>query len=91
MAEGWVLESTTKPTGRAATVLVKRGTIRPGDFIVAGRTWTKVRLLRDETGAVVEAASPGLAVEVLGWKDPPQAGDQVLQAPNGERAKAAVE
>lgn len=90
MAEGWVLESTVKPIGRVATVLVKRGTLRPGDFIVAGRVHAKIRSLRNEAGVEVDEAPPGTAIEILGWKEPPDAGDQVLQAPDEAKAKAAV-
>jgi translation initiation factor IF-2 len=90
MAEGWVLESTIKPIGRVATILVKRGTLRAGDFVVAGRVHAKIRSLHNEAGIEVEEATPGTAVEVLGWKEPPVAGDQVLQAPDEGRAKAAV-
>lgn len=90
MAEGWVLESTIKPIGRVATVLVKRGTLRRGDFIVAGCVHAKVRALRNEAGVEVAEAPPGTAVEVLGWKEPPVAGDMVLQAPDESAAKAAV-
>ncbi|KAK4192273.1 hypothetical protein QBC35DRAFT_484786 [Podospora australis] len=90
MAEGWVLESSIKPIGRVATVLVKRGTLRPGDFIVAGRVQTKIRLLRNEAGQEIDEAPPGTAVEILGWKEPPAAGDMVLQAPDEGRAKDAV-
>ena len=89
-AEGWVLESTIKPIGRVATVLIKRGTLRKGDYIVAGLTHCKVRQLRNENGVEVDEAPPGTAVEVLGWKDPPTAGDMVLQAPDEQRAKACV-
>ncbi|KAH7628283.1 hypothetical protein SMAC4_06416 [Sordaria macrospora] len=90
MAEGWVLESSIKPIGRVATVLVKRGTLRPGDFIVAGRVFAKVRSLRNEAGVEIEEAPPGTAVEILGWKEPPEAGDMVLQAPDEDKAKIAV-
>lgn len=90
MAEGWVLESSLKPIGRTATVLVKRGTLRPGDFIAAGLTWAKIRHMRNEAGALVEEAPPGTPVEILGWKDLPAAGDQVLQGENEDRVKDAV-
>ncbi|KAH6615709.1 hypothetical protein B0J18DRAFT_438008 [Chaetomium sp. MPI-SDFR-AT-0129] len=90
MAEGWVLESTIKPIGRVATVLVKRGTLRPGDYVVAGRVQAKIRSLRNEAGVEIDEAGPGMPVEVLGWKEPPEAGDMVLQAPDEGRAKAAV-
>ncbi|KAI1763663.1 initiation factor 2 [Hypoxylon sp. FL1150] len=89
-AEGWILESSLKPIGKAATVLVKRGTLRPGDYIAAGLTWAKIRHLRSEAGVDIDEAPPGTPVEILGWKDLPAAGDQVLQAPDEGRAKDAV-
>ncbi|KAK8018549.1 translation initiation factor IF-2 [Apiospora marii] len=90
-AEGWILESSLKPIGRAATVLVKRGTMRPGDYIAAGTTWAKIRHLRNEAGDDITEAPPGTPVEILGWRDLPSAGDEVIQAPDEGRAKAAVE
>ncbi|KAK5625436.1 hypothetical protein RRF57_001152 [Xylaria bambusicola] len=89
-AEGWVLESSLKPTGKVATVLVKRGTLRPGDYIVAGLSWAKIRQLRNEAGVEIAEAPPGTPVEVLGWRDLPAAGDQVIQSPDEEKAKVAV-
>jgi translation initiation factor IF-2 len=91
MAEGWVLESSVKQTGRAATVLVKRGTLRPGDVIAAGRSWARIRSLRNEAGVEVSEAPPGTPVEILGWRDLPAAGEMVLQAPDEDKAKTAVE
>lgn len=90
-AEGWVLEATTKKAGRVATVLVKRGTIRRGDIIVAGSTWAKIRTLKNEAGVQVPHAGPGIPVEVDGWKDQPTAGDEVLQAESEQQAKSAVD
>ncbi|KAI1804634.1 initiation factor 2 [Daldinia bambusicola] len=90
-AEGWILESSLKPLGKAATVLVKRGTLRPGDFVAAGVTWAKIRHMRNEAGQEINEAPPGTPVEILGWKDLPAAGDQVLQAPDEGTAKEAVE
>jgi translation initiation factor IF-2 len=90
MAEGWVLESSVKSVGRAATVLVNRGTLRKGDHIVAGRTWAKVRVLRNEAGVEVDEAPPSTPVELLGWRDQPEAGDMVIQAPDEGTAKDAA-
>ncbi|KAL8828437.1 MAG: hypothetical protein Q9170_006602, partial [Blastenia crenularia] len=90
-AEGWVLEGATKRAGRVATVLVRRGTVRPGDIIVAGSTWAKVRTLKNEAGVQIPHAGPGTPVEVDGWKDQPTAGDEVLQATSEQQAKSAVE
>ena len=89
--EGWVLEATTKKAGRLATVLIRRGTLKPGDVIVAGFTWTKVRTLKNEAGAEVPEAKPGTPVEVDGWRDQPVAGDEVLQADTEHQAKSAID
>ncbi|TGZ84079.1 mitochondrial translation initiation factor 2 [Ascodesmis nigricans] len=89
--EGWVLEATTKKRGRVATMLVTRGTLRPGDIIVAGRTWTRIKTLVNEHGEEVHCASPGQPVEVDGWRDQPEAGEACLQADTEDRAKRAVD
>lgn len=88
--EGWVLEGTTKKAGRIATVLVRRGTIRIGDVIVAGTTWARVRSLHNEAGMTVPAVGPGTPVEIDGWRDQPSAGDEVLQAPDEDKATDVV-
>ena len=90
-AEGWVLEASIKSMGKVATVLVRRGTIRPGDFIVAGKTWARVRCMRNEAGVEIEAAGPGTPVEIDGWRSQPEAGDEVLQAPDESKAKSVVD
>lgn len=91
-AEGFVLESRVeKGRGNVATVLVTRGTLKTGQAIVAGTTWCKVRQMTDDKGAVVKAAPPGSPVTVIGWRDLPKAGDELLQAVNGEdEAKRAI-
>lgn len=91
MAEGWILEASVKVDGKAATVLVKRGTIRVGDLIVAGTTYARIRMMRNEAGVDIEEAGPGTPVEVLGWRDSPVAGDLVLQAEDEDRAQIAVD
>lgn len=88
--EGWVIEATTKPGGRVATVLVRRGTLKPGTIIVAGKTWARVRSLRNEAGVAQMSAGPGTPIEVDGWRDQPEAGDEVIQAPNEQKAADVV-
>jgi translation initiation factor IF-2 len=90
-AEGWILEASIKSMGKVATVLVRRGTMRPGDFIVAGKTWARIRCLRNEAGVEIEEAGPGTPVEIDGWREQPLAGDEVLQAPDEGKAKSVVE
>ncbi|KAI9725041.1 MAG: hypothetical protein M1812_000317 [Candelaria pacifica] len=89
-AEGWILEATTKKAGRVATVLVRRGTLHQGDVVVAGSTWARVRTIKNEAGIEVVSASPGTPVEVDGWREQPSAGDEVLQAPDEQKAKSVT-
>ncbi|KUJ10740.1 initiation factor 2 [Mollisia scopiformis] len=90
-AEGWIIEASIKSMGKVATVLVRRGTMRPGDFIVAGRTWARIRCLRNEAGIEIDEAGPGTPVEIDGWREQPLAGDEVLQAPDESKAKSVVD
>ena len=90
--EGWVLEaSTSKEQGRKATLLIRRGTLRVGDIIVAGTAHARVRGLRNEAGVEIESAGPGTPVEVDGWRDQPLAGDEVLQAPSEQKARSVID
>lgn len=87
-AEGWVLESQVKKTvGNVATVLLRKGCLQKGSILVSGNTYCKVRNLLDSAGKTVAKAMPADAVEVLGWKELPEAGEQVVQATNESQAK----
>ncbi|KKK11961.1 hypothetical protein ARAM_003952, partial [Aspergillus rambellii] len=91
VVEGWVIEGTTKTYGRVATVLIRRGTLRPGDIIVAGTTWARVRTLRNEAGVPLDEATPGMPVEVDGWREQPAAGTEFLEASDEQHAKEVVD
>lgn len=89
--EGWVLEASTKSYGRVASALIRRGTLRPGDVIVAGTTWARVRTLRNEAGLTVSEATPGMPIEIDGWREQPAAGTEILQAPDEQKAKDVID
>ncbi|KAK9848738.1 hypothetical protein MYU51_015519 [Penicillium brevicompactum] len=89
--EGWVIEASTKSYGRVASALIRRGTLRPGDIIVAGTAWARVRTLRNEAGVTIHEATPGMPVEIDGWREQPGAGTEILQAPDEQKAKEVVE
>ncbi|XP_070683855.1 translation initiation factor IF-2, mitochondrial isoform X2 [Pempheris klunzingeri] len=90
--EGLVVESRTdKGKGPVTTAIVQRGTLKRGCVLVAGRSWAKVRFLFDENGRVVTEAGPSAAVEVVGWKELPSAGDVILEVESEQRAKEVVE
>ncbi|KAK3841239.1 MAG: translation initiation factor IF-2 [Linnemannia gamsii] len=62
--EGHIIESQIeKGRGNVATVLVKRGTLRVGDTIIAGDAWCKVKALVNDTGKNVKEAPPGTPVK----------------------------
>ena len=78
-AQGVAIEANLdRGRGPVATVLVQRGTLRPGDSIVVGDAFGRVRAMMDENGEVVKEAGPARAVQVLGLTSVPSAGDSFL-------------
>ena len=65
-----------KGRGPVATMLINRGTLHPGDVVVAGTSYGKVRALIDPRGSHVDAAKPADPVEILGLNSVPTAGDE---------------
>ncbi len=89
-AKGTVIEShLDKARGPVASLLVQNGTLRVGDIVVAGAALGKVRAMIDDRGDRVEAASPSFAVEILGLRDVPAAGDE-FDVFESEREAAAL-
>jgi translation initiation factor IF-2 len=78
--EGVVVESSTDSRrGKLSTAIVTRGTLRKGSILVSGLAWAKVRALFDHTGQPIDQAMPGTPVEILGWRDLPVAGDDIIE------------
>ena len=87
-AEGTVIEARLdRGRGPVATVLVQRGTLKPGDIVVAGSEWGRVRALVSDTGHSVVAAGPSMPVEVLGFNGTPEAGDRLAVVNSESRAR----
>jgi len=88
LAGGVVLESTLeKGRGPVATILVKRGTLRLQDPILAGQEFGRVRAMFDEAGNPIESAGPSMPVVVLGLSGTPNAGDDVLAVESERKAR----
>jgi len=88
LADGFVIEAKLeRGRGPVGTLLVQRGTIRVGDIIVAGSSWGRVRALIDDKGHNVDHAGPSVPVEVLGFDNAPEAGDQFAVVENEARAR----
>ncbi len=78
-ARGTIIEAhLDRGKGPVATVIVQKGTLRPGDAFVAGAQWGRVRALYDERGNRVEAAPPATPVQVTGFDGIPEVGDQLI-------------
>ena len=87
-AEGSVVEARLdRGRGPVATVLVKQGTLRIGDILVAGAEWGRVRALLDDQNAPVTEAGPSMPVEVLGFQGAPEAGDRFAVVESEGRAR----
>ncbi|XP_034445219.1 translation initiation factor IF-2, mitochondrial [Hippoglossus hippoglossus] len=92
LVEGFVIESRTdKGKGPVTTTIIQRGTLKRGCVLVAGKSWAKVRLLFDENGRALTEAGPSCAVEVVGWKELPSAGEFILEVESEQRAREVVE
>src|SRR5579863_896994 len=88
LAAGVVIESSIeKGRGAVATVLVKRGTLRMGDPIIAGSEFGRVRAMFDENGKAVQEAPPSMPVVVLGLAAAPNAGDELLAVESERKAR----
>lgn len=72
------------------TAIVQRGTLKRGCVLVAGKSWAKVRLLFDEHGRAVTEAGPSCAVEVVGWKELPSAGEVILEVESEVRTNRST-
>jgi translation initiation factor IF-2 len=91
-AEGTVIEARLdRGRGPVATVLVQRGTLHPGDIVVAGSEWGRVRALLDDKGQLRQEAGPSMPVEVLGFSSSPEAGDLVAVVESEARAREITE
>lgn len=91
-ADGLVIEAHLE-TGRGAVVglLIEQGTLRKGDFLVAGTTYGKVRTLLDYKGEPLTQAGPSTPVTVTGFKEVPKFGDHFEIAKNEKVARQKVE
>ncbi len=76
-ANGTVVEAfLDKGRGYVSTILVQAGTLRVGDYVLAGKNSGKVKAMHDERGNEVKAAGPSRPVSILGLDGAPQAGDK---------------
>ena len=74
--KGAVIEARLdKGQGPVATILVQKGTLHQGDVVIAGTSVGRVRVMRDDQGAILKEAGPSMPVEITGLTEVPAAGD----------------
>jgi translation initiation factor IF-2 len=90
-ALGTVLEAKLdKGRGPVATMLVRNGTLRTGDFFICGSLFNKVRAMFDDRGNPVKEAEPSMPVEVIGLESLPDVGDSFQVVSDTSKAKQIV-
>src|SRR5210317_442755 len=87
-AKGIVVEGRLdKGRGPVTTLLVQSGMLNPGDTILAGTAFGRVRAMIDELGKNVKQAGPSIPVEVIGLSDVPNAGDEFIVINDEKKAR----
>jgi translation initiation factor IF-2 len=91
-ASGTVLEALLdRGRGPVARVLVQDGTLRVGDFVLAGAGFGKVRAMTNEHGKQLPEAGPATPVEILGLSEVPNAGDRMDAVKDPKKAQEIAE
>lgn len=89
IANGTVVEAfLDKGRGYVSTVLVQAGTLKIGDYVLAGTHHGKVRAMHDERGKAVKAAGPSIPISILGLDGAPGAGDKFSVFEDEREAKS---
>jgi translation initiation factor IF-2 len=90
-AIGTVLEAELdKGRGAVATVLVRNGTVNVGDYFLCGAVFGRVRAMFDDRGNPIREAEPSMPVQVLGFDNVPEVGDQFQVVTDTAKAKQIV-
>lgn len=88
-AEGLVIESNLeKGRGAVVRMLIENGSLKKGDFIVAGSAWGKVRTMENWQGKPIKLAGPSTPVTVTGFREVPPFGRIIEEVKNEREAKA---
>ena len=87
-SSGTVVEAfLDKGRGYVSTILVQTGTLKIGDYVLAGKNSGKVKAMHDERGNIVETAGPSSPISILGLDGAPQAGDKFIVFSDEREAK----
>lgn len=91
-AKGTIIEAKLdKNKGPVATLLVQRGTLKQGDYILSGTVYGRVRTMSDDKGSSIKKAGPSTPVEITGLPEVPEAGETFYVVEDEHKAKQVVE
>ena len=92
LAVGNIIEANLdKSKGPMATVLVKNGTLRSGDYVVSGVCYGRIRAMVDDKHRKIKKAGPSMPAVILGLSDVPNAGDLIYAVKDDKTAKTISE
>ena len=91
-ARGLIIEGHIEQgRGPVAQALIEAGTLHPGDFIVAGSSYAKIRNLETTNGHPLKSATPSMPVVITGFKTLPEFGDEFTTVKNEKDARTQTE
>lgn len=91
-AMGTVIEAQLdKGQGPTATVLVQKGTLKKGDYVVSGTACGKIRLMVDDNGKGIMKATPSTPVKIMGLSEVPEAGEFFYAVESEKKARAIAD
>lgn len=90
-AKGLIIETKLdKKRGIIASVLIQDGTLKIGDYFIAGLSYGKIKSLTDDKGKSIKKVGPSTPVEIIGFAKMPQAGDYFQIVPDDKLAKIII-
>jgi len=90
-ASGQIIEAKLDPKrGNTATLIVKEGTLRSGEFVISGQSSSPVRIMEDYTGTSVKEAYLSDPVRIVGWNTIPQVGSTFATVTNKKEIEGVI-
>jgi len=90
-ARGKVIEGKMDPKrGNTATLIITEGTLKSGDFVVVGTTYSPVRIMEDCEGKTIREASLSTPVRIVGFTDIPPVGGEFITVASKKEAEALI-
>lgn len=90
-AEGKVIEARLdKKRGNTATLIIKNGTLKSGQFVVSGRAYSPVRIMEDFLGRAMKEAGLSVPAGIVGWSETPKVGDAFRTVGSKKEAESVI-